>query len=306
VLAVGGNNAVMLMWERVNHHGQDADGYIIYKAALGSDDFQKLAEVPGTQTSYTDNTIKNGEQARYQVRTRVKVGPAGDRVLESRVFSGLFLSVTGAANPPVSIAGRDFFSAVLDGGGVRPVTDKAGGATVDGNGVVTLRASGWDIQDDNDGGHQLLTPVTGDFTFTARVLGAPTVEGGDANEWAKFGIAVRESTYSEARYAGMLITPQHGIRSPHRRMFTAAEKSHDLGPNEDTPTFPIFFRIQRRGDEIKMLTSADGTTFAEYGEPATTVLEGLSPNAYVGFIGTSHDVEQVAQTRFDQVTLTTP
>jgi hypothetical protein len=308
VITQGGNNAVLLTWERVNHLGKEADGYVVYKAKVGDTDFTKVAELPGDKTSFLDETIKNGEQAQYRVTTIVKVGPSADKILESRTYpgsEGLLSYVTGAANPPIPIGGRDYFATVLDGGGDKAVTDKPGSAAIDSNGVVTLRASGWDLQERIDGGQQLLTPVTGDFTFTARVLEAPTVEGGEVNEWSKFGIAVRESTLADSRYAGMLITPQHGIRSPHRRLFTVGW-SEDLGPNEDAPTFPIFFRIQRRGEEIKTFTSADGTTFAEYGEPATTVLPGLVPNVYVGLIGTSHDTEQIAQAKFDQITLTTP
>ncbi len=258
--------------------------------------------MPGDQTSFVDDQIKNGEIARYLVTSLVKVG---DKMVESRVFSGKFLTVTGAPNPPVKIGDREFFSALLDGGGDKPATEAAGSATVDGNGLVTLGASGWGINGDFDGGQQLLTPVTGDFTFTARALGAPTADGGAAGDDAKFGVAVRESPLAESRYAGMLLTASRGIRSPHRRMFTAGELSEDLGPNEDAPTYPVYLRLQWRGDAIRMLTSADGTTFKPYGDPDTTILQGLVPNAYVGLIGTSGDNGKLAQARFDQVTLTT-
>jgi regulation of enolase protein 1 (concanavalin A-like superfamily) len=306
VVALGGDNSVMLMWDRVNHMGQEADGYIVEKAPALEGDFAKIAELPGDKTSYVDTTVKNGEAARYRVLTVVRVQVAGqDKVLQTTRFTNRLIEVTGAASPIVKIGDRDFFSSVLDGGAPNGYTDKPGSASIDGNGVVTLRASGWDIQDKSDGGQQLLTPVSGDFTFTARVLDVPSVEGGDVNEWAKFGIAVKESTLAESMYIGMLITPLHGIRAPHRRLFLLGH-SDDRGPNEDTPTFPIFFRIQRRGEEVKLFTSADGTTFAEYGDPATSVVPGLPQNLLVGFMGTSHDLEQVAQARFDRVTLTTP
>jgi regulation of enolase protein 1 (concanavalin A-like superfamily) len=304
VVTLGGNNAVLLMWDRVNHLGKEADGYVVYRAKAGESDFTKLKELPGDQTSYMDDTIKNGEAARYRVHSIVKVGPNLDKVLETKRFTQRLVEVTGAPNAPIKIGDRDFFANILDGGSPEPYTDKPGSVTEAG-GVVTVKASGWDIQNKADGGEQLMTPVSGDFTFTARVLGVPSVDGGDVNEWAKFGIAVRESTMSESRYAGMLITPQHGIRSPHRRLFTLGW-SDDMGPNEDTPTFPIYFRIQRRGDEVKAFTSADGKTFAEYGNPATSVLPGLKQNVYVGLIGTAHDNDQVAQAKFDQLTLITP
>jgi hypothetical protein len=315
VVARGDNNAVILTWDRVNHLGKEADGYIVYKAPIGvvtpESTFTKLAELPGDQTSFRDDTIKNGEQAQYRVTTIVR---AGDRTLESQTYpgsEGVLAYVTGAPNPPISIAGRDFFTTVLDGGGTMtdgdagvPVTSNPGSAAIE-NGVVTLRASGWGLGSRIDGGNQLMTPVTGDFTFTARVLGPPTDEAGEAIESAKFGIAVRESPLANSRYASMLITPSFGIRSPHRRLFTDGW-TEDLSLNEDTPTEPTYFRIQRRGDTITMFTSTDGTTFTEYGDPTTTVLPGLVPNVYVGLIGSSGDNDVVAQTRFDNIQLITP
>src|SRR5262249_31678873 len=149
--------------------------------------FTKIAELPGDKTSYLDDTLKNGEQAQYRITTIVKVGPAADKILESRTYpgsEGILLYVMGAAGPPVPIGGRDFFANVLDGGGSVngvPITDKTGSASVDASGVVTLRASGAGLNDRIDGGEQLVTPVTGNFTFTARVLGVPAADSGAAN-----------------------------------------------------------------------------------------------------------------------------
>jgi hypothetical protein len=103
----------------------------------------------------------------------------------------------------------------------------------------------------------------------------------------------------------MLITPQHGIRSPHYRMTTTGW-TEDAGPNENTPAFPIYFRIQRQGDTLKFFTSADGTTFKPYGSPDTLTMPDLSADVYAGFVGSSHDNTAVAQAKFDKIQLTTP
>ncbi len=42
VIAMGGNNAVLLAWERVNHMGKDADGYVVSKAKAGEDGFTPI------------------------------------------------------------------------------------------------------------------------------------------------------------------------------------------------------------------------------------------------------------------------
>jgi regulation of enolase protein 1 (concanavalin A-like superfamily) len=311
LIVLGGDNQVLLMWDRVNHLGKEADGYVIYRTNVGdvtaTASFTKLAELPGDQTSFIDTTIKNGQIARYRVTTIAKVGPAADKVLESRGMTNLLYEVSGAPNPPITAGGRQFFANVMDCGGNHELTDKPGSASIDGSGVVTLTASGWDIQEEADGGEELMTPVSGDFTFTVRVLGVPTqTNGSDADEWAKFGIAVRETTMAESRNACMLITPQHGIRSPHRRSFNCG-RTEDTGPNQDLPDFPIYFRIQRRGEQLNVFTSADGKTFNPYGEPESVLFPDLLQNVYVGFVGTAGGVQMpITQAKFDQVTLTSP
>jgi hypothetical protein len=310
IIALGGDNSVVLIWDRVNHLGKEADGYIVYRGKVGDvgdQNLVKIAELTGDTTSFVDDTIKNGEIARYRVTTIVKVGAAGDKVLESQTMTNRFYEVSGAPNPTLKIGANTYSANVLDCGGNHELTDKPGSAIVDANGVVTLTASGWDIQEEADGGEECMTPVTGDFTFTARVLGVPNhPDGSPGDEWAKFGIAVRETTMAESRYAAMLITPEHGIRSPHHRTFNGG-RTNDVGPNQDTPDFPIYFRIQRRGETLSFFTSADGTTFDPYGSPETLDLPGLSPNTYVGFVGTAGGVQMpITQAKFDKVTLATP
>jgi regulation of enolase protein 1 (concanavalin A-like superfamily) len=307
VQALGGNNSVLLMWERVNHHGMEATGYNVYKGPAEDEqdiefsDFTKIAELAGDKTSYVDETIKNGELAKYIITTVVQVG---DKKLESAPVTNKMLQVTATPDAPIKIGDRDYYGSHLDAGSADAYNSTPGSTVADATGVVTLNAAGWDIQEQSDGGHQLVTPVNGDFTFTARVLGPPEVDGGEANEWAKFGIQVRETTLAESRYAAMLVTPLHGIRAPHRRAFTNGW-SDDLGPQDEIP-YPVHLRIQRKGDEISMFTSQDGTTFTPYGEPDKTTLPNLPATVQVGLLGTSHEDGTVAQTRFDQITLTTP
>jgi hypothetical protein len=132
------------------------------------------------------------------------------------------------------------------------------------------------------------------------------VDGSDADEWAKFGIGMRESTLAESRYVAMLLTPQHGIRSMHRRSFNCG-RSVDRGTSNDLPNFPFFFRIQRRGEKLSVFKSDDGKTYEPYGDEETILMPDLNPNVYVGFLGTAGGVQlPVTQAQFDQVTLTTP
>lgn len=307
VIASGGDNQVSLAWTPVTHLGQVADGYRVYKGTVGSDTLTQIADLKGDQTSYVDTTIKNGEIARYRVTTLVN---AGGKVVESQPFTNQLYTFSGAANagPPIQIAGRTFLPSVLDCGGDHELTDKPGSASVDASGTVTLTFSGWDISMEADGGEALLTPVTGDFTFTARVPAVPNQpNGSDADEWAKSGIIVRETPLAESRYVGMFMTPQHGLRSAHRRMFNTGQTWDNGAPNGQTPDLPAYFRIQRRGTVLSVFTSTDGTTFDPNGDVETVDFEDLPATVYVGFAGTAGGVQlPITQMKLDQVTLTTP
>jgi hypothetical protein len=304
---MGGDNHVLLKWDRVNHLGKVADGYRVYKGLVNSSSLTQIADLPADQTSFIDTAIKNGQVAHYRVSTLVKVGIAADQTVESATLSGRLYEVSGAPNPPLTIGDRPYFANVLDCGGNHELTNKPGSAAMDANGVITLRASGWDIQEEADGGEQLLTPVSGDFTFTARVLGVPTLTNGKAaDQWAKFGIGMRETPMAESRYIAMLLTPVHGIRSMHRRTFNCG-RTVDRGVTDEELTDPVYFRIQRRSNQISVFKSDDGETFEPYGDEESIAMPDLNRDLYVGFLGTAGGVQlPITQASFDRVTVTTP
>ena len=57
IIATGGNNSVLLTWDRVDHLGHPADGYVVYKAKPGETTFAKVKELAGDQTSFLDETV---------------------------------------------------------------------------------------------------------------------------------------------------------------------------------------------------------------------------------------------------------
>src|SRR5262249_28221724 len=126
VIAMGGNNSVLLMWDRVDHLGHPADGYVVYREKAGEDTFTKIATLTADKTSYLDDQIKNGEEPRYRVPTAVN---GGGKTIEPQASppdsatGGPPVEVTGAPNPPIKIGDRDYFANVMDGGGMRAYTD---------------------------------------------------------------------------------------------------------------------------------------------------------------------------------------
>jgi hypothetical protein len=105
----------------------------------------------------------------------------------------------------------------------------------------------------------------------------------------------------------MFMTPQHGLRSEHRRMFNTGQTWDNGAPNGQTPDLPFYFRIQRRGTVLSVFTSTDGTTFTPNGDVETVDFADLPATVYVGFAGTAGGVQlPITQEKFDQITLTTP
>jgi fibronectin type 3 domain-containing protein len=57
------SESIKITWTAVT----DAEGYVIYRADEGSEDFSKVGEISGAGTEYTDQTVKADETYKYQV-----------------------------------------------------------------------------------------------------------------------------------------------------------------------------------------------------------------------------------------------
>jgi len=141
---------------------------LVYKGKVGDNNFVKIAELPGDKTSFIDDTIKNVNRA-------LSCHHAGESRRRRRQVWRARRSPTGftrsAARQPAAEDRADtFFANVLDCGGNHELTDKRRREHRRERAVVTLRASGWDIQEERRG-RAVHDAVTGDFTFTARGTG---------------------------------------------------------------------------------------------------------------------------------------
>jgi hypothetical protein len=304
VVATAGDNSVLLTWDPVDHLGHPADGYTVYKAVNTSGSyedlkFEKIADLAADKTSYVDDKAKTGEVDVYQVRTVVKIG---DKTLESATISGRMLYVTAAPRPAIQIGNAAFNHIHLDGLGEGDISNSPGTSALD-NGTLTLTASGRDFWERGDGGAGVFSKVSGNFTITAKLLGVPEAEGGgDAPDWAKTGLMIRESTEGESRMVGIYGTGgSHGLQAI-RRAFTSG-RGEDLGSTGDAQVYPVWLRLQRDGDKVNIFTSTDGTTFTPYESNASTTIPGLAKDLYVGVALTAHDNTVVAQAKFSDIKL---
>src|SRR5262249_7307077 len=156
------------------------------------------------------------------------------------------------------------------------------------------------------GGTVVVTKMAGNFTLTARLNGPPTADGGgDAAEWAKFGVVIRDNTMGESRSVGVYATPQHGLQVV-RRAYETGRGEDFSSPTGSDQVYPIYVRIQRQDDKINLFTSKDGTTFTPYAAadgtaiPSTT-MPGLNKEVLVGFHGCATDNTAIATMKFDKI-----
>jgi hypothetical protein len=209
--------SALVLWEAVPR----ATGYVLYRQAPATTGFVRVNRRPIDGLSYLDTGLTNGSVYRYRVTAVVD----GRETVPSP-----FTSVT----PMAAIAGRFF------GYTVGPA--RAGGVTLEADGTIALKGSGWDIWDRVDGGYFLAVPVEGDATITVRVVGPPS----HTDDWAKAGVMIRESLAPGARHSFLCATPRNGI-AYQRRMETDKESFYD---GSLPSRYPLYLRLVRRGDWI--------------------------------------------------------
>lgn len=299
------DGAVVIVWMAPEG---DVTGYNVYQyqpATPGGDlgAGKKVNADPITATSFTVEGLTNGTAYHFRVSAIVggtesdQVGPqpthreeeGGNRVL---VIPQVPVTVGGVPNFVGHNIGSNF----------------PGSHTVEANGTITLKASGWDIWESSDGFYFLATPMDGNLTITARVVSGPTPIETGGNGWELGGPMIRESLDARSRFAMMQVangrmSTFHQFKRREEFDTTPVNDNHDdtIIGTEDRP---VWMRVQRNGEDFTGSFSPDGTTFTEAG---TTTIAGFSPTAFVGLALSAHnqpDTGQQTTAVFDNVTIT--
>lgn len=178
-----------------------------------------------------------------------------------------------------------------------------GSATIEGN-VLTIKASGGDIWDQQDGGTYLVAPVAGDYSVSAKLLEFPKEEP-ETDGFAKVGVMIR---------AGL------GLGDPYAYMFSSAARADnvlfearrthlggsldDIGANVghrglgvDEVQFPLWLKLTKIGSEISGFYSFDGSSYELVGEPIT--FGRLPLVTYTGIAATAHNNAGTVTGRLD-------
>jgi hypothetical protein len=286
------DGAAIIVWTGV----ADATGYNVYQQivtdptatpAAGT----KVNAEPIKTTSYVVENLKNGTHYHFRV-TAIVGGQESEAVgpYPAQGDQGEFVAVV----PQAPVLGNHY--------GHNIGTNYPGSHQVTADGVITLRASGWDIQSDADGFYFLAAPAAGDVTVTARVVSGPT-ETSDGNGWNLGGVTIRESLDSRARLV-MTQVAREGCAQWKRRTEFAESPPDTCSDDFDPTKRPLWVRVVRKGDEFSGYLSADGNDWKQVGE--TITIPDFPKDAYVGLAQCAHQDGEYSTIVFDNYTVTSP
>jgi hypothetical protein len=279
---------VLVTWATV----KDATGYTVSRRNAG-EDISKAVVVnaqPIKETSLTDTGLTNGKALTYAVQAIFADGSKGDPK-----------EASGTPNPPV--LGK---FQLYDIETINPST-----VTVDSNNVLTIHAAGADIWDNLDGQAFLATPVSGDFTLTAKILAAPT--GGDPT-YGKVGVQAKFSITPGDPYAFVFASV---ARDPEFMFegrtvagggdgnFSGPSSGGDV-PDPDNAKFPVWLQLKRVGNVFSSSYSNDGKTFSKVFDDQT--FDNAPKDMFIGIAATAHDDSTYLDGKIDatSITITTP
>ena len=166
---------------------------------------------------------------------------------------------------------------------------------------ITVRGAGAGLNVNGQGMtvHYAYQPVSGDYTFVARI--ASRANAGIADQ---VGLIMTQSLSPFDQMAGVFLTSSGagdtGTRQFVSRSLVAGGTSTTTGPSGvSTPTW---LRLERAGNEFTAAAASDGSAWTTIGS-ATIGAFGLDPY-YLGFAVTSNDPAALNTTVFDNVSIT--
>jgi hypothetical protein len=252
------NGAVLVSWGNV----ANAVGYNIYRRTgeVTRDKAALLNAQPYGPTWLIDQ-VPNGTAVFYSVKALFQ---EGDKFVEGPA------SREAVGTPHAPLLGG---LVAYDIG-----TEFPSSWTIEGD-VLTVKASGHELWDQDDGGTFIGLPVSGDYTITVRVLEKPT--NGHPRS-AKAGIMIREGLIPGDRYAFGMVMSGRGVYFEGRRGILGGEPGNFAiqGTEDADLKPPVFLRLVKEGAVVSAFESTDGTNFTPVGDPQD--FGRILPVTYVG------------------------
>jgi hypothetical protein len=281
---------VLVTWGAV----VDAAGYTVSRrlATEAADKNVVVNATPIKETSLPDTGLTNGTAYIYSIQASFADGSKGDPI-----------EAVGTPHAALTLAGRPFQFYDIE-------TLNPGSAAIDGN-VLTIRASGADIWDGEDGQTFLATPISGDFTITMKLNEKPVIADDGDSTFGKVGLQAKLGIQPDSAYglvfASVERSPEYmfeGRRGPGQE---AEDWSGGLVDFEEA-VFPAWLRLQRQGNNFTASYSTDGTNFTVLDPPGAQMIENVPAEIQVGITATAHNNELYIIGKVDvpSVVITTP
>jgi len=175
------------------------------------------------------------------------------------------------------------------------------GAAKTGDTQYNAAISTWDIYSDGadiwgttDAFRYVYTDETGDFAIQGRLTGLV-----NANDWAKAGFMVRESTAANSMHASLFARGANDYIGIQYRASTGGGSSEGA-TLWAAPAMPKWFKVQRAGNVLTAFRSDDAITWTQHGQLAPVPTGTL----LVGMAMTSHDANRIGGGTFANVYVT--
>jgi len=164
-----------------------------------------------------------------------------------------------------------------------------GGFVEDPDGTYTITSTGTDIWGSFDEFHFAFKQVNGSAKIIAKVDNLQNTQ-----EFAKAGVMIRDTLDPDARYVGVFITPENGVRFQYRNAVGGVTDRQFV----EGVTAPQWVRLERTtGGLIRAYYSADGTTWERF----SLVQVAMTMPVYAGLAVTSHDINLTCEAVFSNV-----
>ena len=273
--ATAGLGRVELKWSPSGAYS--THGYEISRATAPGGPYTSIHSTNRwTTPRHTDTQVENGTTYYYKVAA---------------------LNNTGTSAPSAPAGSKPLAGGPLPSGWLAANIGAAAATTGDSyadvaNTTFIVAATGSGIGGEADNCHYVYKRVTGDFTITARLIDRK----GDMH---KMGLMMRESPSADAKMLTLTLGEIGGRQARFGTRDTTGGATKTRSGNDYT-WIPVWFRLQRTGDDFTAAQSSDGVTWF----PITTSTVSMRKTFLVGLAAASGDkAKGDSSAGFDNVTL---
>jgi len=261
-----------------------ADGFIVSRSTSPGGPFAEISNYRGTFPVYYDGKLEVGKTYYYRVASRNVTGASG----VSNVASATPVSMLDGLPPgwTQTDIGDCKVKGTATHANIHGVTLGMTGSGVDGIGVDS---------DIHDAFSFVYKKMTGDFTFTARRIGA----SGDGAWPSRKGLMIRDALDADSKAVAIVTGDLGGRETRFGARSSRLNQFHwQYGSGYSGGTG--WFRLKRTGDQYTAYQSLDSIAWHQVGAPVTV---RLADDVYVG-MAVSSDNDKANNATFDNVSVT--